>query len=291
MRKTPADSLADNPLIPKADTVPPLAGHGRPGDALLVSQLRPLLESYLLDGQYQLKSTRYLADQRKLVVNRLLPFLEGVAATHCGRSELRQFLIHTRAGGNHGGGSKCSEATVANYFRSLRAFWSWIVLEEILKTSPFEGMPAPKVPKQLIQPFNVWRLYRDRWAVEHLPLVAKPILGCGQAFVFGQESRLRLPELALICGIVRSAPVPCGSVLSSVAATCTAVATGFWDRACRATCGRLRRVLNRVRFWELPVLGEQLRKKASVTCHLVTGVEGHRRQKACQAGRATLQGA
>ena len=27
-------------------------------------------------------------------------------------------------------------------------------MEEILKTSPFEGMPAPKVPKQLIQPFN-----------------------------------------------------------------------------------------------------------------------------------------
>ena len=127
----------------------------------------------------------------------------------------------------------------------------------------------------------VWRLYRDRWAVEHLPLAAKPMLGCGAAFVFGKESRLRLPELALLCG----------NLLSYVAATSSAVATGFWDRACRATCGRLRRVLNRLRFSELPVLGEQLRKKASVTCHLVTGVEGHRRQKACQAGQGTLQGA
>lgn len=127
----------------------------------------------------------------------------------------------------------------------------------------------------------VWRLYRDRWAVEHLPLAAKPMLGCGAAFVFGKESHLRLPELALLCG----------NLLSYVAATSSAVATGFWDRACRATCGRLRRVLNRLRFSELPVLGEQLRKKASVTCHLVTGVEGHRRQKACQAGQGTLQGA
>ena len=50
----------------------------------------------------------------------------------------------------------------------------------------------------------VWRLYRDRWAVEHLPLVAKPMLGCGCAFVFGKESRLRLPELALLCGNVLS---------------------------------------------------------------------------------------
>ena len=80
-------------------------------------------------------------------------------------------------------------------------------------------------------------LYRDRWAVEHLPLAGKPLLGCGCAFVFGQESRLRLPELALLSG----------NVLSYVAATCSAIATGFWDRACRATCGRLRRALNRLR--------------------------------------------
>ena len=122
-------------------------------------------------------------------------------------------------------------------------------------------------------------LYRDRWAVEHLPLAAKPMLGCGAAFVFGQESRLRLPELALLSG----------NVLSYVAATCSAVATGFWDRACRATCGRLRRVLNRLHFCELPVVGDQLRKKASVTSHLVTGVEGHRRQKASKAMPGSLE--
>ena len=127
----------------------------------------------------------------------------------------------------------------------------------------------------------LWRLYRDRWAVEHLPLAGKPMLGCGQAFVFGKESRLRLPELALLCG----------NVLSYAAATCAAVTTGFWDRACRATCGRLRRVLNRLDFSELPVLGGQLRKKASVTSHLATGVEGHRRQKATKVEQGVLQSA
>ena len=122
-------------------------------------------------------------------------------------------------------------------------------------------------------------LYRDRWAVEHLPLAGKPLLGCGSAFVFGSESRLRLPELALLSG----------NVLSYVAATSSAVATGFWDRACRATCGRLRRVLNRLNFSELPVVGEQLRKKASVTSHLKTGVEGHRRQKASKTMLGSLE--
>lgn len=144
MRKAPADSVGTDPLI-RGVSVP---------SGVPLAQLRSLLESYLLDGSYQLKSTRYLQDQRKLVENRLLPYLESINATHCGKGEIRGFLIYTRAGGNHGGTSKCSEATVANYFRSLRAFWSWIVTEGVLDSSPFEGMPPPKVPKKLIQPFT-----------------------------------------------------------------------------------------------------------------------------------------
>ena len=87
--------------------------------------------------------------------------------------------------------------------------------------------------------------------------------------MFGGESRHRLPELALLAG----------NVLTYVAATSVAVATGFWDRYCRPTCGRLRRVLLRVDFSEIPVPAGPLRKKASVTGHLPTGVRGHRRQK------------
>jgi hypothetical protein len=113
-------------------------------------------------------------------------------------------------------------------------------------------------------------LYRDRWPIEQLPQAAKQMLGCERAFVFGQESRLRLPELALLAG----------NLLSYVAATSQPVATGFWDRCARPTCGRLRRVLARVHFSELPVGEGQLRKKASVTAHLPKGVKAHRRQKA-----------
>jgi hypothetical protein len=121
-----------------------------------------------------------------------------------------------------------------------------------------------------VSAWAVWRLYRDRWAVEHLPLAAKSMLGAERSFVFGQESRFRLPELALLAG----------NLLSYVAATSAPVASGFWDRAARPTCGRLRRVLAQVHSAELPVPSGELRKKESVTSHLKTGVEGHRRQKA-----------
>ena len=119
-----------------------------------------------------------------------------------------------------------------------------------------------------VSAYALWCLYRDRWPIEQMPLAAKQMVGAHRAFVFGAESRHRLPELALLAG----------NVLAYAAATATAVATGFWDRCCRPTCGRLRRVLLRVDFSEIPVPEGPLRKKASVTAHLPKGVQGHRRQ-------------
>jgi len=46
----------------------------------------------------------------------------------------------------------------------------------------------------------LWCLSRDRWPVEQLPLAAKQMLGAHRAFVFGGESRHRLPEWALLAG-------------------------------------------------------------------------------------------
>ena len=120
---------------------------------------------------------------------------------------------------------------------------------------------------------DLWLLYRDRWPVEQMPLAAKQMLGASRAFVFTKESRTRLPQLALLAG----------SVLSYVAATSAPVATGFWDRACRPTCGRLRRVLSCLHFSDLALeetSAGQVRKKASVTAHLRKGILGHRRVQA-----------
>lgn len=121
-----------------------------------------------------------------------------------------------------------------------------------------------------VSAYALHRLYQDRWPIEQLPLAAKAMLGAERAFVFSADSRVRLPQLALLAG----------NVLTYVAATSAPVATGFWDRCARPTCGRLRRVLNRLNFSELPVPSGQLRKKESVTAHLPTGVRAHRRTKA-----------
>jgi len=130
--------------------------------------------------------------------------------------------------------------------------------------------PLVLVTNLCVTAFALLCLYRDRWPIEQLPLSAKQMLGAERSFVSSQESRTRLPELALLAG----------NILSYVAATSAPVATGFWDRACRATCGRLRRALSGVHFWELSLVEGQLREKQSATWQLPKGVEGCRRQKA-----------
>jgi hypothetical protein len=112
-------------------------------------------------------------------------------------------------------------------------------------------------------------LYHHRWPIEQVPLVGKQLLGAQRQYLFAPESRQRLPEMALLAS----------SILSYGAATSPAIPTGFWDRAPRATAGRLRRVLSRVSFSEIGALPVRLREKASPTAHLPKGVAAHRRQK------------
>ena len=117
-------------------------------------------------------------------------------------------------------------------------------------------------------------LYADRWPVEPLPLAAKQVLGAGRSFVSAPETCRRLPEVALVAG----------AVLSYLAATTPAPATGFWDRRPRPTPGRLRRVLAGASFPQTYPFPARLRGKASVTAHLPTGSWGQRRRRSPHTG-------
>lgn len=117
---------------------------------------------------------------------------------------------------------------------------------------------------------TIYLVYRDRWSVEQPPLAAKQMIGLQRQFVFNDESRFRLPELALLAG----------NVLTHCAAILPPVPTGFWDRVPQATPGRLRRLLARAIFPNLVEFDPQLRKKYSVSDHLPKGVDAHRRQSA-----------
>jgi hypothetical protein len=112
-------------------------------------------------------------------------------------------------------------------------------------------------------------LYADRWPVEQLPLSAKQMIGAARQFVHAPESVQRLPELSLLAG----------AILSYVAAQLPPIPTGFWDRAPKATPGRVRRALTGLPFPANLPLPARIRKKESVTSHLPKGILAHRRQK------------
>ena len=134
--------------------------------------------------------------------------------------------------------------------------------------------PRYKKPLLLATPLNLEgetlkEIYIDRWPVAQLPLSAKQMIGAVRQFVHAPESVQRLPEISLLAG----------AVLSYVAAKLPPIPTGFWDRAPRATPGRLRRVLTGQPLpANLPLLA-RIRKKNSVTAHLLKGIFAHRRQK------------
>lgn len=160
--------------------------------------------------------------------------------------------------------------------RVRAAFWDHLVMEghKAVFRCVVIWDPRYRHPLLLVTPLNLSarelrRLYLDRWPIEGLPLVAKQVLGAHRQFVSAEKSCTRLPMLALLSG----------AILSYISATQPPMAAGFWDRSPRPTAGRLRRLLARVHFRDLPPLTHKLRKKQSPTAHLLKGILAHRRRK------------
>ena len=156
--------------------------------------------------------------------------------------------------------------------RTLRAaVWRDLVLPDAAPGSPTFRVLAlhdPRYQEPLLlatplplDPSVARALYRDRWTAEQLPLAAKQMIGAERQFVHDSETCQRLPELALLAGVV----------LSYAAATSPAVPTGFWDRRPQPTPGRLRRLLARVPFPATCPLPTRLHQKSSATTQLPTG--------------------
>ncbi|MEO6320919.1 MAG: hypothetical protein ABIO73_10025 [Polaromonas sp.] len=136
-----------------------------------------------------------------------------------------------------------------------------------LITDPHSRTPLLLISSLKLSAAEAYAPYRARWPVEQVPQAAKQLLGAHRQFVFGEDSRQRLPEVALLSG----------SLLMYLAATQSAHPTGFWDRTPPPTAGRLRRQLAQHQYsQDWPMLAN-IRKKNAVTEHLPKGIIGHRR--------------
>lgn len=99
---------------------------------------------------------------RRVLIGRLHWFLIDRDLSQCGKSELRQFFAYLSTGhtGDEGrwGDDRYRKplrpVTVSTYFHHLRAFFNWLVAEELLAESPMEKLAPPVLRADQVQPFT-----------------------------------------------------------------------------------------------------------------------------------------
>ena len=132
------------------------------------TDIASLLHGYQLCATTEGKSPNSLA----IVTNSvryLYDFLSsnglGTDVTQIGAGEMRVFILYLqqkRCFSNHPY-SKVQQRglsghTVNTYMRSIRAFWSWLVEEEIIESNPFSKLKIPKPPKKIMATFSPYQI-------------------------------------------------------------------------------------------------------------------------------------
>jgi len=123
----------------------------------------------LVEGYRFFAKTEGQSDKSIAIVSSSVTYLErflkseglSTDATKVGPSEIRAFILHLQ-------NKRCfsyhrftkpqekglSGHSINCYLRSIRAFWSWLVSEGIVESSPFAKIKIPKAPRQVINTFS-----------------------------------------------------------------------------------------------------------------------------------------
>jgi len=128
------------------------------------SDIGSLLHGYQLCAATEGKSPNTLAIVTNSVTY-LYDFLSSnglsTDVTQIGAGEMRTFILYLqqkRCFSNHPY-SKAQQRglsghTINTYMRSIRAFWSWLIEEEVIESNPFSKVKIPKPPKKIMATFS-----------------------------------------------------------------------------------------------------------------------------------------
>lgn len=110
--------------------------------------------------------SRRTLEQRGDVIGKLLWFLESRGEKRCGMAELRAFFQHLEHGhlqpeGRWGQGAMVKSGkkplrpvSQFAYHRNIKAFFGWLVKEEVLPVSPMQRVEAPASTSQQVEHFT-----------------------------------------------------------------------------------------------------------------------------------------
>ena len=130
----------------------------------IATELLSLISGYSLCAQTEAKSPSTIA-----IVTNSIRYLDDFLSTNglstdvtqIGVAEIRAFIAHLqqkRCFSDHRY-SKAQQRglsghTINTYMRSIRAFWSWLMAEEIIEANPFSKLKIPKPPRKVIATFS-----------------------------------------------------------------------------------------------------------------------------------------
>jgi site-specific recombinase XerD len=128
------------------------------------TRLDNLIQGYRLCARTEGKSEKTIRIYTTALTT-LKGFLEArqypVDVTEIGASELREFILHLQQvkAFEHHPFTKPQDKGLSGhavncYLRAIRAFWSWLMREEIIMSSPFSRVKIPKPPKKVIATFS-----------------------------------------------------------------------------------------------------------------------------------------
>jgi integrase/recombinase XerD len=126
--------------------------------------LDSLIRGYRLYARTEGKSQKTITITTT-AVNTLRDFLESSGfstdVTDIGTKELREFILHLQQvrAFEHHPYTKPQERTLSGntvncYLRAIRAFWSWLIREEIILSNPFARVRIPKPPQKVMPTFS-----------------------------------------------------------------------------------------------------------------------------------------
>ena len=128
------------------------------------TQLDNIIQGYRLYARTEGKSPKTIRITTTAITT-LRDFLEAKGfssgVTEIGTQELREFILHlqqVKAFERHRftrpQNKGLSGHAINCYLRAVRAFWSWLVREEIILSNPFAKVRIPKPPRKLIPTFS-----------------------------------------------------------------------------------------------------------------------------------------
>jgi site-specific recombinase XerD len=131
---------------------------------LSMTDLAGLIQGYRLCAKTEGKSDKTIA-----IVANSVRYLEGFLrseglptnVTQIGPREIRTFILYLQQKRRFSGhpfnktqDRGLSGHTLNCYLRSIRAFWSWLVSEEVMEANPLARLKIPKAPKKVVITFS-----------------------------------------------------------------------------------------------------------------------------------------